>query len=216
MHLGNDLVRIVENSFVETHSEIVCEFDKKKGSIIASHFVSKIGATIYQQCFSQEAGYALNGLNISEDGKWSHKDFLVDCSITNMTPIVSKAKQKVISVHSSMSVAIESVGDPGLISFGKHFGKLLCIKSDNCLFLNAVNQRTKSRRTQYIDHRLNQMLQLLNSQPAVSTAFYVVFWPSPHDHLWDNFSKEILVNWIEAYEITQNRQTLKYEFKKLT
>jgi hypothetical protein len=122
-----------------------------------------------------------------EPGEW-----LLDIAIVQKTEIEDHGSKSVSNINTRMIWAVESESSTSLKDFADDFGKLLCVKADEYLYLNGLDQQPGknqelfiSRRIETIERGLNKKLREIRNQPA---NFYMAFWPSPSNGKrgWDD------------------------------
>jgi hypothetical protein len=167
--------------------EIKIPEGKKSNPYRSSKFVSELAANFE----IPKSGYHKNRKEINKEGERVKGEWLLDTFITKLKKIEELnglkemkesghwKKWKDIEFQIAGSWAIESEFKSSYKELAKDFSKLLCVKSDNYLYVNGFNQRTKSGRTNFINTRLELVNLILNETEPYYNLFFA-FCPSPY------------------------------------
>ena len=172
---------------------------------------NKLKSSIFVYMLSEEfrnlfgGKYKINVVGYDEKRKKrTPGEWLLDIAITEVTEIQDSDKTiSKGSISHKMIWAIESELNSGIKAFADDFGKLLCVKSDNYLFLNGLNQKTEEGRLKYIKRRTNTVVDMKKLMNLNN--YYLAFFPSPAKikgkSLWDDNSEEDLLKMIEVVDL---------------
>ncbi len=177
---------------------------------------NKLKSSIFVYMLSEEfrnlygRKYKINVVGYDEKSrKRTPGEWMLDIAITDVT-IIEDSDKKISkgSISYKMIWAIESELNSGIKAFADDFGKLLCVKSENYLFLNGLNQKTEKGRLKYIKRRTATILEMKKDLNIVLNNYYLAFFPSPAknngESLWDNNSQEELLKMITVVDLSKS------------
>jgi len=213
----NEIETITKNAFrkswsVRTQGNFLIENHEHANFFRSAKFVSEIADGFWDKKFSEMYNenqkkkmlhvQDVNDLGIKKEGEW-----LFDICVTEAIEIEEWNNSKKASAHIDTSIlwAIESESATSIKEFCADFGKLICSGAKNCLYLHGLNQRSEDGRSKFIKRRLSTIKNQLSEYMKKETIYYIGFWPSPKkvggSSLWDQYSLEELIDWIEVYDI---------------
>lgn len=203
---SNEVHRIVRDALDITLKEV---FNKntiiKDAKLRSSIFVFSLG----KELSKSYEGHKLKVVGFDEERKRrTPGEWLLDIAIVKEKPISDpKKKQSKAEIPYQLIWAVESESSTNLHAFAEDFGKLLCVKSENYLFLNGLNQKKEEDRNSFVERRLETVKQLLKEINYNSNNLYFAFWPTPAKNnkgsLWDDFSSapSELLNMVRVKEL---------------
>jgi len=170
----------------------------QSNSLKSSLFVSEFASTVYEEFFNYPANKR-NVITVKENGEKQPGEWLLDITITKN---VGDFKERIL-------LAVESESNTSIKSFHEDFAKLLHIKAENYIYLNGLDQKTKSGRDIYISKRNSYALRLMRN--AGINSFYLGFWASPRkignvDSIWNELpdGKFRHLNQVTLYKFINN------------
>ncbi len=176
---------------------------------------NKLKSSIFVYMLSKEfrnkmdKKYKINVVGFDEaNRKRKPGEWLLDIAITEEIQIQDPEKMlSKVDMSYKMVWAIESELDSGIKAFADDFGKLLCVKSENYLFLNGLNQKTEKGRLKYIKRRTATIVDMKKDAKMDLKNYYLAFFPSPAKikgkSLWDDNSEEKLLEMIEVVDLSK-------------
>jgi len=175
----------------------------------SSIFVSNIADGLYSFYKDSNEHLALRVIGFDEDtGAGVEGEKMLDISIAKTKAIIDPDKEISKAIIGYQLIwAVESEANSGLPDFADDFGKLLCVKSKNYLYLNGLDQLQEKSRLSYIDRRLEVAKQLLEDAELEYDNFYYAFWPSPakntnhNKSFWDMNKKDDLLGMVRVFEL---------------
>ena len=175
----------------------------------SSIFVSNIADGLYSFYKDSNEHLALRVIGFDEDtGAGVEGEKMLDISIAKTKAIIDPDKEISKAIIGYQLIwAVESEANSGLPDFADDFGKLLCVKSKNYLYLNGLDQLQEKSRLSYIDRRLEVAKQLLEDAELEYDNFYYAFWPSPAKNMnhnksfWDMNKKDDLLGMVRVFEL---------------
>jgi len=190
-----DINSLIKSALESSYNANIKNTDAKRKSSI---FVYELGKMLYDKSRYNSEDYKLKVVRWNYDkdiripGEWLLDITIIkDKEISDMSIERSKTR-----IPFKIIWAVESESNPSLTAFAEDFGKLLCIKSDNYLFLNGLRQITEKGRKDYIQRRIKTATVLLSDPSFIKNNFYLAFWPSPARSdgisLWDKSLTELL------------------------
>ncbi|MCY6369483.1 hypothetical protein [Clostridium ganghwense] len=205
-----DVKRIVKDSFEEAVKiKDYNEKFKNSNTYRSAKFVSALGERLKDFYVKNDLYYHLNVQKVDdESGRKTSGEWLLDVSLTKQKCIEDPAKkQSKAKINTEIIWAVESEYHTGLDKFAEDFGKLMCIKSQNYLYLNGVNQEEKNLQT-YILRRLETVSDLLRDrEDFYGKNFYYGFWVSPEikngKSIWDSKNIKDLIKMTRVFKYVE-------------
>jgi len=150
-----DVKNILMTSFDDTY-----KLNQKDNALNSDIFKAKLTTNIFKE-YSPEL-YEINVIGVNENNKRERGEWLLDGFIvkTNFFKInnVENLRVKLGGLW-----AIESELSVSNKAFITDFSKLLCVRSENYLYVNGINQRTKKGRKHYIENRIKSVKEILDA-----------------------------------------------------
>jgi hypothetical protein len=156
---------------------------------------------------------------VHDDGTKEGGEWMLDVAIAHTLPFLATKAQSL--VNTELVWAVESEYSTRREEFAKDFGKLLCVRSENKLYLNGFNHPI-GHEGRFIDNRVQETSAFLahastiggNSQISGfdSGTLYLSFWPSPERDpngkasLWDTRNKSDLVGSVRLFKFDWERR----------
>ncbi len=182
----------LKNAFEEANKGNIDDA-KLKSSI----FVSNVGR-VFNNEYNNMNNYRLKVVGYdSNNRKRTPGEWLLDVIIAKEMVISDQEKDKSeAKILYQIIWAIESESNSSLPAFAEDFGKLMCVKSENYLYLNGLQQKTSNGHSDYIKRRTKTAKQCLDDANIKEKNFYIAFWPSPArrngSSLWDKEISDLL------------------------
>lgn len=133
---------------------------------------------------------------------------MLDISIARTKKIADPGKaNSEAEIDYQLIWAVESEASTSLPAFADDFGKLLCVKSNNYLYLNGLDQLQEKSRTSYMERRIEIAKQMLAESGLDYGHYYYAFWPSPASNkahkmsFWDMHQEDDLLNMVRVFEL---------------
>jgi len=149
---------------------------------------------------------------VKDDGTKIGGEWLLDIAIANTLPLVP-TKSKAL-VNTGLIWAVESEYSTRRGEFAKDFGKLLCVRAENRLYLNGFNQLLGNE-DRFIKDRVQETLAFLSRVCSLEVKgqpngfqtgnLFLGFWPSPErgpkgtSSLWDVKKKSELITGVRLF-----------------
>ena len=177
---------------------------------------NKLKSSIFVYMLSEEFRNSFGGkykINVvgydKEKKKRKPGEWLLDIAITEEIQIQDPEDVRSKGdISYRMIWAIESELNSGIKAFADDFGKLLCVKSENYLFLNGLNQKTEKGRLDYIKRRTATIGKMQKDLSLALNNYYIAFFPSPAkkngESLWDKNSQEELLKMITVVDFGES------------
>ena len=203
---SNEVYSIVRDALDITLKKV---FNKnniiKDAKLRSSIFVSVLGKELSKSY--EDHKLKVVGFDVERKRRTSG-EWLLDIVIVKEKAICdAKKKQSKAEIPYQIIWAVESESSTNLHAFAEDFGKLLCVRSENYLFLNGLNQKKEENRNSFVERRLETVKKLLNEIENNYNNLYFAFWPTPaknnNGSLWDDFSSapSELLNMVRVKEL---------------
>jgi hypothetical protein len=161
---------------------------------LSSKFIFEFMNRIYKKYFNDDT--VLNIQNVDDNGKRSPGEWLYDACIVRRKTIYDEPYKTNTEINIEILLAFESEFSTCLKDFAKDFGKLLCSKSDNKIYICGLNQITKNGRSSYIERKIRTINKYLKNN---IDNMILIFFPSTKGNLWRKHKFDELKFWIEIY-----------------
>ena len=180
-------------------------------SLRSAKFVSEVAHQLMEFYRGEDANIPFVQ-QVDESGNKDSGEWLFDISIAESVPLLEgKSKPR---VNTRLIWAVESEYSTRREEFAKDFGKLLCARAVNRLYLNGFNHAIGhegsfiERRTLEVSGFMNRALRYKKGQSLEGISkgnLYLAFWPSPErdpkgrESLWDKLVADDALRSLRLY-----------------
>ena len=189
--------RVDENKNIKNiiHSSLKISIENSSemtNQIKSSLFVSNLGKMLNEYC---KGLFQTNYISVDSKGKKTSGEWMLDISVTKQVEVTEEFNGKVIKklINTNLIWAVESETSTSTIDFCMDFGKLLCVNSENYLYLNGLNHSTPKKSEEYVEKRIDTVTKLLQDMELTENLYYG-FFPTPgktagNDSIWAEILK---------------------------